>query len=99
MFRGPKTQKRPVDATGNAFMIVKIATGEIGGHHHGGRQERRRGARGMGGKARVEGMSAKRRKEIARKAAKSRWKAQKQIDFIFSIDILIEKMKLGRFSA
>src|ERR1035441_8278977 len=27
----------------------------------------------MGGKARAEGMSAKRRKEIAKKAAKSRW--------------------------
>jgi hypothetical protein len=27
----------------------------------------------MGGKARAEGMSAKRRKEIARKAAQSRW--------------------------
>jgi hypothetical protein len=27
-----------------------------------------------GGKARAEGMSAKRRKEIARRAAKARWK-------------------------
>jgi hypothetical protein len=27
----------------------------------------------MGGKARVEGMTAKRRKEIAKKAAKTRW--------------------------
>jgi hypothetical protein len=27
----------------------------------------------MGGKARAKGMSAKRRKEIARKAAESRW--------------------------
>jgi len=28
----------------------------------------------MGGKARAKGMSAKRRKEIAQKAARSRWK-------------------------
>jgi hypothetical protein len=28
----------------------------------------------MGGKARAKGMSAKRRREIARKAAQSRWK-------------------------
>jgi hypothetical protein len=27
----------------------------------------------MGGKARAEGMTAKRRKEIAKKAAKARW--------------------------
>jgi hypothetical protein len=31
----------------------------------------------MGGKARAEGMSAKRRKEIAQKAAKKRWGAKK----------------------
>ena len=29
----------------------------------------------MGGKARAKGMTAKRRKEIAEKAAKARWKA------------------------
>jgi hypothetical protein len=27
---GPKAEKRPADATGNAFTIAKIATGEIG---------------------------------------------------------------------
>jgi hypothetical protein len=31
----------------------------------------------MGGKARAEGMTAKRRKEIAKKAAKTRWKRPK----------------------
>jgi hypothetical protein len=29
MPRGPKGEKRPADATGNAVMIAKIATGEI----------------------------------------------------------------------
>jgi hypothetical protein len=31
----------------------------------------------MGGKARAEGMTAKRRKEIAKKAAKTRWNRAK----------------------
>jgi len=42
MPRGPKGEKRPADAIGNAVMIAKIATGEDRGHHHRGRQERRR---------------------------------------------------------
>ena len=29
MPRGPKGEKRPADAIGNAIMITKIATGEI----------------------------------------------------------------------
>jgi hypothetical protein len=29
MPRGPKSEKRPADAIGNAIMIAKIATGEI----------------------------------------------------------------------
>jgi hypothetical protein len=29
MPRGPKGEKRPADAIGNAIMIVRIATGEI----------------------------------------------------------------------
>jgi len=29
MPRGPKGEKRPADAIGNAIMIAKIATGEI----------------------------------------------------------------------
>ena len=31
MPRGPKGEKRPADAIGNAVMIAKIATGEIEG--------------------------------------------------------------------
>jgi hypothetical protein len=30
MPRGPKAEKRPADAIGNAVMIAKIATGEDG---------------------------------------------------------------------
>jgi hypothetical protein len=59
MPRGPKGEKRSADVIGAAVMIGKIATGEIDDL--------------TTGKARAEGMSAKRRKEIARKAAFKRW--------------------------
>ena len=69
MPRGPKGEKRPADAIGNAVMIAKIATGEI----EDGKNAAAVALGRMGGKARAEGMSAKRRKEIARKAAVKRW--------------------------
>jgi len=53
---------------GNAVMIAKSATGEI--DHHRGRQECRSGRAGR--------MTAKKRPEIARKAAKKRWKTTSQ---------------------
>jgi hypothetical protein len=75
MPRGPKDEKRPADAIGNAVMIGRIATGEIeetkalpDGKNAAAVELGR-----MGGKARAEGMSAKKRKEIAKKAAKARW--------------------------
>ena len=58
MPRGPKGEKRPADAIGNAVMR-KIATGETEAHH-GGRQERRcRGARAHGREGAGGGMSAR----------------------------------------
>ena len=76
MPRGPKGEKRPADATGAAVMIGKIATGEIGepATTEDGKNAAAVALGRMGGKARAEGMSAKRRKEIAKKAAASRWK-------------------------
>jgi hypothetical protein len=74
MPRGPKGEKRPADAIGNAIMIAKIATGEIEDLTTDDGKNAAAVALGrMGGKARAEGMTAKRRKEIAKKAAKSRW--------------------------
>jgi len=74
MPRGPKGEKRPADAIGNAIMIAKIATGEIEDITTDDGKNAAAVALGrMGGKARAEGMSAKRRKEIAKKAAKKRW--------------------------
>jgi hypothetical protein len=73
--RGPKGEKRPADAIGNAIMVGRIATGEIKEPaHHRPRQNAAAVALGrMGGKARAASMTAKRRKEIAKKAAQKRW--------------------------
>ena len=75
MPRGPEREKRPADAIGNAVMLGRIATGEIEDLTTDDGKNAAAVALGrMGGKARAEGMTAKRRKEIAEKAAASRWK-------------------------
>jgi hypothetical protein len=76
MPRGPKGEKRPADVIGAAVMIGKIATGEIdeSATTEDGKNAAAVALGRMGGKARAEGMSAKRRKEIAKKAAKARWR-------------------------
>jgi len=74
MPRGPKGEKRPADVNARAFMIAKIATGEIEDvTTEDGKNAAAVALGRMGGKARAVGMSAKRRKEIAKKAAATRW--------------------------
>lgn len=74
MPRGPKGEKRPADVNARAVMIAKIATGEIEDAITDDGKNAAAVALGrMGGKARAAGMSAKKRKEIAKKAAQSRW--------------------------
>ena len=71
---GPKGQRRPADVNARAVMIAKIATGEGEETYTDDGKNAAAVALGrMGGKARAAGMSAKKRKEIATKAAKSRW--------------------------
>ena len=73
MPRGPKGEKRPADAI--AIMIGRIATGEIDDLTTDDGKNAAAVALGrMGGKARAAGMTAKKRSEIAKKAAKARWK-------------------------
>ena len=78
MPRGPKGEKRPADVIGAAVMVGRIATGEIeegaGAPPDDGKDPAAVALGRKGGKARAEGMTAKRRVEIARKAAKKRWK-------------------------
>jgi hypothetical protein len=75
MPRGPKGEKRPADVIGNAVRVMRIATGEIDetATTEDGKNAAAVALGRMGGKARAEGMTAKRRKEIAKKAAAKRW--------------------------
>jgi hypothetical protein len=74
MPRGPKGEKRPADVDARAVMIAKIATGEIEDvTTEDGKNAAAVALGRMGGKARAAGLSAKKRKEIAKKAAASRW--------------------------
>jgi hypothetical protein len=77
MPRGPKGEKRPADVIGAAIMVAKIATGEIEDIPPTPESEGKDPAAvafgRKGGKARAAGMSARKRKEIAKKAAKARW--------------------------
>jgi hypothetical protein len=74
MPRGPKGEKRPADVNARAVMIAKIATGEIEDVRTDDGKNAAAVALGrMGGRARAESLSKKRRKEIAKKGAASRW--------------------------
>lgn len=72
MPKGPKGQKRPADVIGNAIMVAKIATGEITEAQAVKSAAAELGSKG--GKARAASLSKKKRSEIAKKAAKTRWK-------------------------
>jgi len=75
MPKGPKGEKRPADVIGNAIKVAKIATGEIEDEKTDDGKDKAAVSLGRrGGKARAETMTAKRRAEIARKAAQTRWK-------------------------
>lgn len=76
MHKGPKGEKRPVDVIGNAVHVMRIATGEIEetAEVDDGKDPAAKALGRKGGRARAEAMSPERRAEIARKAAKSRWR-------------------------
>jgi hypothetical protein len=78
MPRGPKGERRPADVNARAVVIAKIVTGEIEDMQPTPESEGKNAAAvalgRMGGKARAKSMSAKRRRQIAKNAALSRWK-------------------------
>jgi hypothetical protein len=75
MPRGPKGEKRPADANQRAVMVARIAVGELADVTTDEGKNAAAVALGrMGGKARASNLTKKRRAEIARKAAASRWK-------------------------
>jgi hypothetical protein len=74
MPRGPKGEKRHAVVNRNAALIAKIATGEAADDvRDDGKNKAAQELGRLGGKARAAGMSAKKRKEIAKKAAQKRW--------------------------
>src|SRR4051812_9601574 len=78
MPRRPKGEKRPADAIGVAVMVGRIATGEIdesGPPSDEGKDPAAVALGRKGGEARAAGLSARRRKQIAKKAAQKRWKS------------------------
>jgi len=73
MPRGPRGEKRPADVIGAAVKVMRIATGEETEEVDSAKSAAAAlGSRG--GKARAAGMSPEKRLEIARKAAKERWR-------------------------
>jgi hypothetical protein len=75
MPRGPKGERRHADVNRNAILIAKIATGEVADDvSEDGKNKAAQELGRMGGKARAAGLSARKRKEIAKKAAAARWK-------------------------
>jgi hypothetical protein len=70
----PERREAPADVIGNAVKVMRIATGdETEVLTDDGKNAAAVALGRMGGKARAEGMTAKRRKEIAKKAAAKRW--------------------------
>ncbi len=71
MTKGPTGQKRPADVIGCAIMVAKIATGDLPPDPITPPKGQAGGKKG--GKARAEKLSASKRSEIAKKAARTRW--------------------------
>lgn len=75
MPKGPRGERRPRDVIANAVHIMRIATGQIEEEIEPtdpAKEHMRKGGL-KGGKARAKKLSAKRRTEIAKKAARARW--------------------------
>lgn len=71
MPRGPKGEKRPADVIGNAVKVMRIAVGEDEDETV---SAAKAGRALKGGHARSAKLDSDQRKEIARKAAESRWR-------------------------
>ena len=72
---GPRGQKRPADVNGNAVKVMRIAVGEETEDipADDGKNKAAQELGKLGGAARAKSMTAKRRKQIAKKASSTRW--------------------------
>ena len=75
MPKGPKGQKRPADVISNAVTVMKIATGEIDETPEAGKNKAAVERGRKGGAARAKSLSARKRREIAKRAADARWRS------------------------
>lgn len=77
MPKTPKGHKRPADVVSNAVHVMKIATGEIdeSGTTEDGKSKAAVEMGRKGGAARALKLSSKKRREIAKTAARARWRA------------------------
>lgn len=76
MPKGPKGQKRPADVISNAVQVMKIATGETTEElTEDGKSKAAVELGRKGGLARAKSMKKADRIEIARNAARKRWKS------------------------
>ena len=74
MPKGPKGQKRPADVISNAVHVMRIATGEITEAPHSTIKNAAAVELGrIGGRARAEALSGRKKSKIAANAARVRW--------------------------
>ena len=79
MPKGPQGQKRPADTVANAIRVAKILTGEVEEDmDDSGKDKAAQSLGRRGGAARREKLSPERRREIAEKAARTRWNTSKE---------------------
>lgn len=74
MPKGPRGEKRPGDVIGAAIMVAKIATGEVVESARVPGSPADLGSKG--GKKRAQSLAPERRSEIAKSAAKARWRVR-----------------------
>jgi hypothetical protein len=82
MPKGPKGEKRPADVIGNAVKSMRILTGQepedIDTPESRGKDPHASAMGKLGAAARAKSVSAKKRSEIAKKAAAKRWAKKKR---------------------
>jgi hypothetical protein len=75
MRKTPKGHKRPADVVANPVHVMKVATGEIEERTEDGKNAAAVALGRKGGAARAKSLSAKKRREIAKRAAGARWRS------------------------
>jgi hypothetical protein len=76
MPKGPRGERRPADVIGAAVKVMRIATGEESEELSDSAKSVAAELGSRGGKARAARMTPARRAEIARHAAKERWRSK-----------------------